>query len=213
MKKRFTSDSAFRFYTVFGAAGTVVASVLNLIFYPELVLTVVIDLLRVLCVITLFVSYKKHSKNVMKGMMGALLMLMIVHAVACVSNNYSGTARERIASIIYVALSAGLFVNHFVITGERIAKPEQVALNQVLCALMVVAMILISGSVVETENSILERLGEFLYTLSFASSVASVICVESRLDAYRLEREKAGWTEEAGYPEEYGRTEQNKQEK
>lgn len=30
-----------------------------------------------------------------------------------------------------------------------------------------------------------------------------IVCVESRLDAYRLNREKAGWTEETGYPEGY----------
>jgi len=32
------------------------------------------------------------------------------------------------------------------------------------------------------------------------------VCVESRLDAYRLDRETAGWSEEKGYPEGYDRT-------
>jgi len=39
--------------------------------------------------------------------------------------------------------------------------------------------------------------------MGFACMTATIVCVESHLDAYRIDREAAGWTEEAGYPEGY----------
>jgi len=39
--------------------------------------------------------------------------------------------------------------------------------------------------------------------IGFIGTALVVVCVESRLDAYRLDREAAGWTEEKGYPEGY----------
>ena len=35
----------------------------------------------------------------------------------------------------------------------------------------------------------------------FILTFVLICCVESRLDAYRIDRENAGWTEDNGYPE------------
>jgi len=44
---------------------------------------------------------------------------------------------------------------------------------------------------------------QIIDVVGFTGMIAAIVCVESRLDAYRLDREAAGWTEEAGYPEGY----------
>jgi len=46
-------------------------------------------------------------------------------------------------------------------------------------------------------------IGNILDVIGFVGMTSVVVCVESRLDAYRLDREAAGWTEEKGYPEGY----------
>jgi len=78
-----------------------------------------------------------------------------------------------------------------------------IAFNQVLCALLSVSFLVwdiiwacVCGNTLDAVSSISLALG-------FIGLFATIVCVESRLDAYRLDREAAGWTEEAGYPEGY----------
>jgi len=60
----------------------------------------------------------------------------------------------------------------------------------------------------ESESSVSEEESE-PESVAFGVT-AAIVCVESRLDAYRLDREEAGWTEEKGYPEGYVHEHQKK---
>jgi len=52
-------------------------------------------------------------------------------------------------------------------------------------------------------DNVMEIVWEIITIVSTVIIAAVIVCVESRLDAYRLDREAAGWTEEQGYPEGY----------
>ena len=53
-------------------------------------------------------------------------------------------------------------------------------------------------------------MGLLIDVIGFIGMTSVVVCVESRLDAYRMDREAAGWTEERGYPEGYVRPKDQK---
>jgi len=158
-------------------------------------------LLRVCCVIALYISYRKHSKNVMKGMMGALLMGQLISAILFLSDPQ--TALELILVYAYLVLSLLLFINHFTINANRQASPNMVLFNQII--LILIAIVSIVGNVLWIENysSLLISIALIVEIPGIIGMNASIVCVESRLDAYRQDREAAGWTEEAGYPKGY----------
>jgi len=160
-------------------------------------------LLTAVCVITLFASYKNHAKNVMKGMMGALLMALVISAFILVE---SRRVLDVICGWINVLLVLGFAVDHFMINGTHLASPAKIRVNQVLLAAIVVNKLVwdVLSILISATSTVI--FAAILDVVATASIAGAVVCVETRLDAYRLKRESAGWTEEKGYPKEYDRT-------
>jgi len=201
MKKLFTSDKFFLAMVLCAVIGEGVYVLISIFAWNYAIQSQIVLLLRLLCVLTLYISYKLHSKNVMKGMMGALLMAQTITAILCISE--SQLSVEYFCYPIFAVLSALLFINHFIINSDRKANPFMITLNQIILvllfinnAIMGIAWIIIVPEPILIIASIFDKIG-------FLGMIAVVVCVESRLDAYRLDREAAGWTEEKGYPEGY----------
>jgi len=156
---------------------------------------------RVLCVIFLYVSYRKHSKNTMKGLMGALLGAQMITAIQYLSD--ITTLVECICVPAFAICSGLLFVNHFIINSDHHANPKMIFMNQILVGLLFLAdaVWLISWGV--SLHSAVMWVTVVLDVIGSLGMTAIIVCVESRLDAYRLNREAAGWTEKMGYPEGY----------
>jgi len=64
-------------------------------------------------------------------------------------------------------------------------------------------MVSLIFTILTYDETVLCYIADVIGMLSYSCMVAAIVCVESRLDAYRLDREAAGWTEEKGYPEGY----------
>jgi len=153
------------------------------------------------CILTLYLSYLKHNKNIMKPMMGALLMALLMDSFSYIS---SDLPVDRILTPIYVLLSLALFINHMVINGTRRARPTAIALNRIIVFMLVLLQTVWTCVALSTFISgAWHVIGNIAYIFGYSCMAASIVCIESRLDAYRLDREAAGWTEEAGYPEGY----------
>jgi len=195
MKKLFTSDKFFLVSIIIAVLGTVFHnSVMLIILYPVPLIYTFVKLICILSAVFLYSSYKKHSKNVMKGLMGALLMAQLLEAIGFVQGNE--TPVDTVFSWISIILSAVLFINHFIINSDHHSSPAMIKLNQVICVLLAIAFFVWDmtwafayGSALVAVASVALALGEF-------GRYAAVVCVESRLDAYRIAREANGYKPE-----------------
>jgi len=97
----------------------------------------------------------------------------------------------------------GNFINHFQINSEHHSSPAKVKINQFLLICLVIVVTVQSVLCIVRAEEIWKIIRYVLDIIGFMGMSASVVCVESRLDAYRQDREAAGWTEEKGYPEGY----------
>ena len=203
-----------RFSSVFAQEGFLRASVAaTLAFYAVnlvakllcgLYSLFIIDLVFVLCVSALYVAYRKHNKNVQKGLLGAVLMwylydevnyvvanIILDSEVFNVYNNFWGRGYIYL-SIVTMVLFAALFVNHFIINGDHHSRSVNVFLNQLLvialAVISIVSMIfqcfLFSGDAA----SVLEALS---WHIGLAALVLMIAAYESRFDAYKRKREAA----------------------
>ncbi len=203
MKKLFTNDNFFASMTVIAIIGMLFSDIINWVFLPESRSAIMLDLLSVLCVLFLNMSYKEHSKNAMKCLMGALLMLVIVRPVDMIGVYVSKLPLLVVVMFIYALLAVILFVTHVLINSDRRSSQQYVSLNQWLCLLIFICELLGTLILLPTCEQVIVKLAGIIGALAFACVTASIVCVESRLDAYRIDREAAGWSEEMGYPEGY----------
>jgi len=200
MKKLFTNDKFFLAMTVIAALSQFIVVIC---LWPQykLGLMTMIPISQIACEIVLYVSFKKHSKNVMKGMMGAMLMLIMLDASRYIQGNE--LIIDKVCGIVYFVLLVFLFINHFIINSTHLSSKVNILANQITVVLIAITDIVWNVAFFQEYSLMYEYLISILDIISFAGFAALVVCVESRLDAYRLDREAAGWTEEKGYPEGY----------
>ncbi len=194
MKKLFTSDKFFGIAAILGCIGLIAGGILGFIIYPEYLTLSVQCIVMGLAVYFMASSYRKHSKNVMKGLLGALLMAALLSAIECFGS--AASLVDKVCAPIVLVAVLGLFVSHFYINSDHHSKPGMIRLNQVLWlvlavvwALNVIAWACVSGGALSILMSVVVALGRIFMG-------ASVVCVESRLDAYRIEREANGYKAE-----------------
>jgi len=201
MKKLFTNDIFFLAMVICAAVGESIQAFMCIFWDDYAIQSQLTLLFRIVCVIVLYVSYKRHSKNVMKGMMGALLAAQLITAIQYLSELL--IPADYICYSLFAALSALLFVTHFIINSDRQASPRMIRFNQLLVVLLFLNNTAIGIAWLVVDSAPLYFVINIGDLIGFLGMVASIVCVESRLDAYKLDREAAGWTEEAGYPEGY----------
>jgi len=133
--------------------------------------------------------------------MGAMLMLVMLDASRYLQGN--GMMIYKVLNIIYFSLVVFLFINHFVINSSRLSSKINILANQIVVVLIAIIVLVLQIVSFSSYSMTVDYLFGILTIISFVGFTAVVVCVESRLDAYKLDREAAGWTEEKGYPEGY----------
>jgi len=198
MKKLFTCDKFFLItvlLSVFGAIGLILMQFTGNREFLAYNLTL---LVFPICTMILYLSYRHHDKNVMKAVMGALLMALIMSDFAYLSLGDKVTP-------FFLFFDCLLFFSHLLINSDRHASPGRIRFNQIV--VLGYLAIELGWTVIGFSGS--ETAFDVLFTvfsvLTYLATAFVIVCVESRLDAYRLDREAAGWTEETGYPEGYVR--------
>lgn len=201
-----------KFSAIFAAEGFLVAAVAaTLAFYAvnlvaKLLCTLyslfIIDFIFFLCVAALFAAYRRHNKNVQKGLLGAILMWYLYDEVNYVVANilFDSEVFERYdnfwgrgyiyMSIATMVLFAALFVNHFIINGDHHSRSVNVFLNQLLVIVTAVISIIsmcfqcfvFSGDAA----GILEAIS---WHIGLSALVLMIAAYESRFNAYKLKRE------------------------
>lgn len=207
-----------KFSSVFAREGFLTASVvLTLLLYAVnlaakilcgLYSLFILDLVFVLCVAALFIAYRKHNKNVQKGLLGAILMWYLYDEVNYVVaniifdnevfdryNNFWGRGYIYM-SIATMFLFAALFINHFIINGDHHSRSFNVFLNQLL--VIVIAIISIVSMVFQCflfDGEFASSLEAISWHTGLSALVLMIAAYESRFNAYKLKRES---TEDKG---------------
>jgi len=201
MKKLYTSDKFFLAVTVIAIVCEVVSCLINIFVSPAKVLNNMLQMAVIACIIVLYVSYKRHNKNLMKGMMGALVMAFVMIEIMSLSS--IETQADLIATVIALVLAIVIFINHFVINSSRNPSPVQIQINQKAGILYALTYIIWMFTWIGGITDVWMIISSVVYVIAIPCMMADIVCIESRLDAYRTDREEAGWTKENGYPEGY----------
>lgn len=164
----------------------------------------IIDLVFFACVVTLFIAYRGHNKNVQKGMLGAILMwylydevnyvvanIILDREVFRVYNNFWGRGYIYM-SIATMFLFAALFVNHFLINGDHHSRSVNVFINQLLVIIIaVISIVSMCFQCVIFEGDAAGILEASSWHTGLAALVLMIAAYESRFNAYKLKRESA----------------------
>jgi len=203
MKKLFTNDKFFLTTVLMSVIGTIAFTIYCLSNYPEYSYIAVIMVFNAMSTIALYISYKRHSKNVMKGLVGFILMGLLALTITCVFPLEPEQKLYTVLSLANLVVVIALCVNHFVINADHHSRSANVCLNQVLLFGTFVLFVAIAGAWIIGATGFFAVLYMIGIPVGSFGVTAAIVCVESRLDAYRIDREAAGWTEETGYPAGY----------
>jgi len=208
LKKLFTNDKFFSTVSVIGFIGAIIYSIGCFLFWTDILFSSYISaaiymLINGVLVLILYISYKKHLKNLMKGVVGALLMGEFATVCTLTFPIIDTFPLDIICNFILLALTLVLLINHFIINTDHHSNKTNVSINQWCSVLIAADAVVWSIAWIPHLDSSVAIVFQLITSIASISTMASVVCVESRLDAYRLDREAAGWTEEKGYPEGY----------
>ena len=156
-----------------------------------------------LLAIFLYRSYREHEKNVMKGLLGALLCELLLSEFCYIFGAFS----ERLASMFSAGFGEGfmfiiiesiiigmqilMFINHFAINSDHHSSPGKIKLNQYL--LLGVMLVLLLQKIVFALVIGISDTARVIWQASWfvfeICTYALIICIESRLDFFRIIRE------------------------
>jgi len=191
MKKFFSNDKIMLVALIIALIGGIVDVVVYGL--QNVGTTVYINALRMICGVVLLISYKKHAKNVMKGMMGALLMANLIMSLCYL--NFMDYLIDKICIPVYIVLSIGIFLTHFLINGDHHSRNGLVLINTIFVILLFVNSLVWNIWWLQYCTSIWEIAAGILTAVSSPCLSYLIIWVETKLNDFRIERENKGWTE------------------
>lgn len=197
------NDTFFLIAVIMSVVGTAAYMIYCIMEMPEYIYIGIITLINAIGTVGLYVSYQKYYKNVMKGLIGFTLMGLLPLTVTCAFPVEPELEVYTALSLCNLIVVIELSLNHFVINSDRYSKSIYVRINQVLILVMFIMYLAMAAAwIMEAVGGLPILYMTGIPLASFGVS-ATIVCVDSRLDAYRVEREAAGWTAEHGYPEGY----------
>jgi len=192
-----------------------ISNIISKIFVPLYAL-LIIDVVFVFCIIFLYRAFIHHNKNVQKGLLGAVLMWYLFDNInyylnGILLNKDTFPAYNNVPGLIYVIfnliialLFLCLFINHFIINSDHHSRPINIFINQLLVIVIsILSISTIPASCILLSGRTWILIEEITWATGLPALVFLVASYETRLDAYKTNREVAGWTEEKGYPDGY----------
>ena len=167
--------------------------------------------LMVIMCFALCFTYRSHTKNVMKPMLGAALMLLLttelsrggyylqyvgqVTKIFAIDAAFAGFATAQILLFFVVA---GINIMHYVINADHHSNPKKVKFNRALCVIFVVLVVVQCIYFASVDDPAVLAVGDCLACFADVFALGIVICIEGSLDEFRIAREeKAKAAEEA----------------
>lgn len=147
-----------------------------------------INILYVICLITLCGAEFKNEKNVIQGMIGALLMISVVGNINVLSEMLAADIPSRALwqMLLGLVLTVALFVNHFLISHSRYQSIRRIYINQLIVLVLLIfrcyqiVLNAVSGGISPIIIEVTVGLLAIIPTLNV------VVCIECRGDGYKI---------------------------
>lgn len=145
-----------------------------------------INLLYVICLLTLGGATFRQEKDIVQGMIGALLMVSVIGNVNVLSEMLDTTVPSRTLwqMIVGAVLTVSLFINHFMITRKRSRKLWRIEVNQ-----GIVFFLLLFRTYQVIENIASRGFTPLMIEitvglLAIVPTLNVIVCIESRTESY-----------------------------
>jgi len=190
MKKLFASNLFFTIVALLAAAGFGVFG----IFYmstrePIRIISGTILVMCAFYLLILLAAFRKGDQSTVKSMMSVLLSAIVVDACSeCVALVFLS---DKIILPIYLLLSVLLLVNHFTINEGKRRTSSAIRLNFLFVLLLMADLEVWTVLYIPLRIGVLGTAASVMTLISFPCLAASVVCIESRIDAYRLDGQAA----------------------
>jgi len=151
----------------------------------------------------LYYTYRDHTKNVMKPLLGASLMVVLYYEMQTALDlfeNFDEYVEYKLDAdffrayvvlylLVFVSL-LGMNIMHYVINSTHHSSPKKIRLNQYIYVAFMVFVILRGGCLIFLKTSLLDFVGDFCACFADVFFINSVILIETNLDEFRIEREE-----------------------
>ncbi len=189
----FTSDNAFRAFFML----TIVTLIFGVFctFFNEIYFDTLIRLFLAAGFIVLYQSYLNHDKNVMKGMIGTVMGIIVTYdAYRLFAPETEKWMPLTVLHTAVLVLDVAFTVVHYRINSDHHSSPRHVFFNQLLLVLLALASVVTELLSFRLESSLVWYVTCVVLALSYVFAFGAIACIESKLDAYRIRREQNGWT-------------------
>jgi len=180
--------------------GSVITSTIN--YGLDLEWTIRSIIMMVLCFL-LYSSYKSHTKNVMKPLLGATLMLLLVFALGHVCyyytylNEFLDCFENPTIFLVFfgsciLKLIAVVVMNvmHYRINSTHESRPKEVKFNYTVFMIYVLLLATEIVACIGMASLFTEMISDTLGVFADAFMVAIIILIEKNMDEFKIEREK-----------------------
>ena len=146
-----------------------------------------INILYVICLITLGGASFRQEKNVIQGIIGALLMISVVGNLNVLSEMLEEPIPSRALwqMLVGFAVTVAIFINHFIISHSKYHNLRQIKISQLLILFLLVfrcfqiLLNILSGGITTLVIEVTVGMLAIIPTLDV------LICVECRGDGYK----------------------------
>ena len=147
-----------------------------------------INILYVICLITLGGATFRQEENVVQGMIGALLMICVFGNVNVLSEMLEESIPSRALwqMLVGFAVTVAIFINHFIISHSKYQNLRQIKISQLLILFLLVfrcfqiILNIFSGGITTMVIEVTVGMLAIIPTLDV------LVCVECRGDGYRI---------------------------
>ena len=143
----------------------------------------------------------------MKFLIGFILALTVSTSLHALSQRLAaGTFFKDLFSSVFLIVRLALYL-FFILIQVLLNASHESRPAVIRCSWMATALLMLL-CVVEIIRGISLHEVTVFYIISALKHVAllnTLVCLDTKLDTYRMMRQEAGWTEETGYPEGYDR--------
>ena len=145
-----------------------------------------INVLYVVCLVTVYRSFCRKETAVLQGMIGGLMMISVVGNVNVMAEMLTTPVPSRTLwqMVVGSVLTVGLFINHFMISRPKTKTLWRIKINHLIIILLLllrffqVIMNFAAGGFTVLTIEITVGLLAIIPTLS------AIICIESKTDTY-----------------------------
>ncbi len=174
---------------------SLICGYVDISWYMESILMAVLSFL-------LYRSYRSHTKNIMKPLVGATLVVLLWYNMDNTGyyiqyfNEYLSWFPNKNACILYLIfqiiifiLLAAINIMHYIINSTHHSSPSKIKINKGLYTAFVVFTVLKCITSIFFNGSIVISIEAFASSIADTFILASVLIIESSLDEFRILRE------------------------